>query len=574
MMTLSFPRLSVSLFLALFLPFAWAAELQVSLDSPNDELQSNIRAHVGDLSDRNTASLRRFASHARERARKAMRALGYYQGRVISRVLEQEPLVLKLEVVAGERVQFRRVSIDVQGEASDLAAFELPASSRPKRGDGLDHGRYERIKRFFRRQAQTHGFFDGEFVTRELRVDPEAGYADIDLVYDSGERYTLGHADFPDEVYFEQGLLERFVRFERGAPYHSDRIIELNRDVRGSGYFSQVRVEADPDQARERQIPVNVTLDERTRHSIGTGLGFSTDVGPRLRTTWDQHYVNPQGHRRGAELELSAPRQNAGLYYELPLDPPMTDSLRFSGSYQREDIEDTESERISTGAFWHTEFDSGWQQVLSLRREDDRFKIGDERDRTLLVLPGVSYSYLDRDSPIDPSRGYWLQVETVGGQRDMLSDIDVLHATAEARGLITVGTGGHRFLSRVKVGAVGTNNFERVPPFLRFFAGGDQSVRGYGFRTLSPRDEDGDRVGGRFLIAGSAEYQYPLSQSWRLAAFVDEGNAFDDMGDPLKTGVGVGIRWISPVGPIRLDIARALDGPENFRLHFSMGPEL
>jgi len=132
-------------------------------------------------------------------------------------------------------------------------------------------------------------------------------------------------------------------------------------------------------------------------------------MGPRIRTTWDQHYVNPQGHRRGAELELSEPRQNAGLYYEVPLDPPMSDSLRFTGSYQKEDIEDTESERISTGAQWHTELDSGWQQVLSLRREDDRFKVGDERERTLLILPGQSYSYLKRDSPVDPSRGYRLR---------------------------------------------------------------------------------------------------------------------------------------------------------------------
>jgi Outer membrane protein len=481
---------------------------------------------------------------------------------------------MKLEVVPGEPIRLRRVTIEVQGEAAGLAAFELPDESRPKKGDVLDHGRYERIKRFFRNQAQTHGFFDGAFVTRELRVDPEAGYADINLVYDSGERYTLGEVRFPDDNYFENALLERFVRFEPGEPYHSDRIIELNRELRGSGYFSNVRVEADAGNATKGRIPVQVALEERSRHSIGTGLGFSTDVGPRIRTTWDQHYVNPQGHRRGAELELSEPRQNAGLYYEVPLDPPMSDSLRFTGSYQKEDIEDTESERISTGAQWHTELDSGWQQVLSLRREDDRFKVGDERERTLLILPGASYSYLKRDSPVDPSRGYRLRVEAAGGQRDMLSDIDVLHATAEAKGLITLGTGGHRFLSRIKVGAVGTNNFDRVPPFLRFFAGGDQSVRGYGFRTLSPLDEDGDSIGGRFLIAGSAEYQYPLSQSWRLAAFVDEGNAFDDMGDPLKTGVGVGVRWISPVGPIRLDIARALDAPENFRLHFSMGPEL
>lgn len=567
-------RLLAGLCLALLLPFASAAELQVRLDTADDELERNIRAHVGDSGDRDAASLRRFANHARERARKAMRALGYYRGRVESRVRDRDPPVLELDVTTGERVRLRRVSIDVQGGAAGMDAFEVPGELRPERGDALDHGRYERIKRFFRNRAQTHGFFDGEFVTQVLRVDPEAGHADIELVYDSGERYTLGDVDFPGDIYFKQTLLERFVRFDAGTPYHSDRVIELNRDLRGSGYFSQVRVEADSNDASERRIPVTVTLDERSRHSVGTGLGFSTDVGPRLRTTWDQRYVNPQGHRRGGELELSAPRQNAGLYYELPLDPPMTDSLRFTGSYQQEDIEDTESERISTGAQWHTELDSGWNQVLSLQREDDRFRIGDERERTLLILPGASYSYLNRDSPVDPSRGYRFRLEAKGGQRELLSDIDVLHATAEVKGLITLGAGGHRFLSRLKAGAVGTNNFDRVPPFLRFFAGGDQSVRGYGFRTLSPRDEDGDRIGGRFLIAGSAEYQYPLSKSWRAAAFVDEGNAFDDLGDPLKTGVGVGIRWISPVGPIRLDIARGLDSPENFRLHFSMGPEL
>ncbi len=252
----------------------------------------------------------------------------------------------------------------------------------------------------------------------------------------------------------------------------------------------------------------------------------------------------------------------------------MTDSLRFTGSYQEEDIEDTRSRRTSLGAQWQSRLASGWQQVVSLRREEDRFRVGDNRQRTVLVLPGLSYSYLYRDSPVDPSRGYRFQFESAGGQRDMLSDIDVIHLTAAAKGLVTVGTTGHRFLARVRAGGIGTNDFEQVPPFLRFFAGGDQSVRGYGYRTLGPTDDEGDNVGGRFLLTGSVEYQYPLSSSWRLATFVDEGNAFDNLGDPLKTGVGVGVRWVSPVGPIRLDVARGLDEPENFRIHFSMGPEL
>lgn len=574
MMTPNVVRLWLIPLLLLVMTGVRAAELEIMIEPQDEALRSNIRAHVGDLGDRNALSLRRFAAHARDSAREAMRALGYYEGDVQYRVVDGDPPVLRLRVTPGEPVRLERVRIEVRGGASDLPAFELPGRLRPEPGDILNHEHYERVKRFFQSRAQTHGFFDGTFVTHELRVRPAEHAAEIRLLYDSGQRYRLGEALFPKDSYFSQELLAQFVRFEPGTPYHSDRLIELTQELRGAGYFSEVRVDADPGAAEQREIPVNITLDERTRHSLGAGVGFSTDVGPRLRSTWDQHYVNSWGHRRGAELEVSRPRQNVGAYYELPLDPPMTDSLRFTGSYQNEDIEDTRSRRTSLGAQWQSRLESGWQQVVSLRREEDRFRVAGNSERTRLVLPGVSYSYLHRDSPVDPSRGYRLEFEASGGQRDMLSDIDVIHLSGEARRLVTLGTNGHRFLARVRAGGVATNDFDQVPPFLRFFAGGDQNVRGYGYRTLGPTNDEGENVGGRFLLAASMEYQYPLSKSWRLATFVDKGNAFDDLDDPLKTGVGVGVRWVSPVGPIRLDIARALDEPGNLRLHFSMGPEL
>lgn len=577
MITVPRLRLTCCILLALTLQVVEAAELRIAVDPPNDALRDNIRAHLGDPGERSTASLRRFAGHAREKSKKAMRALGYYQGRVTTRVLDRDPPVLEVAVTPGDPVRLRRIRIEVRGEAAEMDRFQLPDKLRPETGDIVDHGVYARVKRFFRNRAQTHGFFNGGFEKQRLAVDPEAGYADIELVYDSGVRYSLGRAHFTEDIYFDHSLLQRFVRFEPGSPYHSDRIIELNRDLRDSGYFSEVRVDADPGTARDATIPVTVELNERTRHSIGAGLGFSTDVGPRLRTTWDQHYLNRWGHGQGGELELARPRQNLGYYYELPLNPPMSESLRFTGSYQVEDIEDTRSERISTGAQWRSKLDSGWQQVVSLRGENDRFRVGDETERTILVLPGISYSFLSRDSPVDPSSGYRLQFEVSGSQRNMLSDVDILHATVGAKGLTSLGGTRHRLLSRIRVGAVGTNEFEDVPPSLRFFAGGDQSVRGYEYRTLSPTDDNGDQAGGRFLIEASAEYQYSLFQSWRVAAFVDRGNAFDDLEDSidsLKTGAGLGFRWISPVGPLRLDIARALDSPRNFRLHFSMGPEL
>jgi translocation and assembly module TamA len=100
-------------------------------------------------------------------------------------------------------------------------------------------------------------------------------------------------------------------------------------------------------------------------------------------------------------------------------------------------------------------------------------------------------------------------------------------------------------------------------------------VRGYDYQSLSPENSEGDRIGGRYMVAGSLEYQYSIAQKWRLATFVDQGNSFNSLELPsLKTGVGVGVRWVSPVGPIRLDLAHALDDDGGIRLHFSMGPEL
>ncbi len=114
-----------------------------------------------------------------------------------------------------------------------------------------------------------------------------------------------------------------------------------------------------------------------------------------------------------------------------------------------------------------------------------------------------------------------------------------------------------------------------MPPSLRYFAGGDQSVRGYDYQSLSPTNSDGDRIGGRYQFAASVEYQFSLTERWRIAAFADQGNAFNDLELPtLKQSVGVGVRWVSPVGPIRVDLAHPLDGDQGVRLHFSMGPEL
>lgn len=553
------------------------AQLEVRITPANAQLKSNIEGYVGGLGERDEQALERFSVGAVEQAQKAAQALGYYQAQIDTAVKRvNQDLHLVLNVQPGEPVHLRNVTVRVQGPASQLKAFKVPSTDALKPGAVLNHGYYEDAKKLIQNQAARYGFFNGRFVTQKLSVDPRAGVADIELVYESGPRFYLGKVTFSGDAPFDEDLLQRMVPFKADTPYDSELIADLNRAMQSSGYFEGVRVDASPTAAQAQVIPVEVQLQTRKPRTMGLGVGYATDVGPRLKANWTRHWVNPQGDSYGVESELSAPRQNVGLFYDIPLDPPLTDKLRFAAGYQYEEIADTDSlsKLLTVGPEWHSKLPSGWERVISLKWQREEYRLGNDSGLSTLLMPGISYSYLRSDNRIDPHKGYRLQFETEVAKEGLGSDANVVHGTALLKGLTTVAQ-NHRFLGRIEVGGTATNGYKSVPPSLRFFAGGDQSVRGYDYQSLSPENSDGDKIGGRYMIAGSAEYQYSIAEKWRVAAFIDEGNSFNSLSLPsLKTGVGIGVRWVSPVGPLRLDLAHALDDDGGIRLHFSMGPEL
>lgn len=552
------------------------SELDVRIKPSNDELKANIEGYIGGLGERDEEALSRFSRGAEEQARKAAQALGYYQPQIDSEVKGGKKPRLVLNIDPGEPVHLRNVTVRVEGPAASLKSFRVPKGAQLKSGAVLNHGHYEDAKRLIQNQAARYGFFSGRFTSQKLLVDPQAGVADIELIYDSGPRYALGKVSFAGDTPFDEDLLQRMVPFKAGDPYDSEQIAELNQALQSSGYFEGVRVDAAPAAATNNVIPVAVQLETRKPRTMGLGLGFSTDVGPRIKANWTRHWVNPQGHSYGWETEVSAPRQNVGLWYDVPLDPPLTDKLRYAGGYQYEELAGTDSlsKLLTVGPEWHSKLPSGWQRVISLKWQREEYRLGDDSGLSTLLMPGVSYSYLRSDNRIDPHNGYRLQFDTKVAKEGLGSDNNLLYGTALLKGLTTVWD-KHRLLGRVQFGGSATNGYASIPPSLRFFAGGDQSVRGYDYQSLSPKNSDGDRIGGRYMVAGSAEYQYSVTDKWRVATFIDQGNSFNTLELPnLKTGVGIGVRWVSPVGPLRLDVARAMDDDGGFRLHFSMGPEL
>ena len=567
--------LSCGLLILLVEPLYAANRVDVQVTPKSAALKKNIEAYIAHLTQGDLPSLQAAKRAIEQQTQQASQALGYYQAQIVVRISEDDQPVVHVDVARGEPVRLRSVNIQVHGEASELPAFTLPDDKRLQVGARLDHSAYDEIKSLLQNQALRFGFFAATFTQSEILIDPKMGSADITLLFESGPRYRLGAVSFSEQAQIDTLLLERLLPFTVGTPYNSALVAKLSQNLQSTGYFEQVRVDAVGTAGGPLEIPVTVSLEAIKPRTMSVGLGFSTDVGPRGRFGWERHRVNSHGHKLGFDSEISKPRQNVSAWYQIPLAAAMTDYLRFTSGYQREELVDADSRLMNLGMQWHARLPSDWLRVVSLRWEQESYNFGSgaKDGRSNFLMPGIGYSVLRSDSPLDPSQGYRLQWDIRGAKQGFIADADILHVSALGRGLVTFAD-KHRVLGRAQIGAIGTNSYSKVPPSLRFFAGGDQSVRGYDYQTLSPRDEQRNREGGRYMFAGSLEYQYSVAERWRIATFVDQGNAFNALSDKMNTGAGFGLRWVSPVGPLRLDLAHAFDEDKGWRIHFSMGPEL
>ncbi|MDX1605292.1 MAG: BamA/TamA family outer membrane protein, partial [Candidatus Competibacterales bacterium] len=334
-------------------------------------------------------------------------------------------------------------------------------------------------------------------------------------------------------------------------------------------------IDASPEDAVDRVIPVTVQLSMRKRSEYSAGLGYATDTGIRGRIGLQRRWVNRRGHK--LELQLRASQITYGLAaaYTIPGNDPRTDAYLVRAKIDGEDSDRKESVTASLGL--SRRFQRGfWTHLLSLDYQWEEFEASGDTDSTALLIPSIRSTRIDTDDRLRVSQGSALTLELRGAAEPLLSDLSFTQARADVKWIHSL-TPDHRLILRGQAGTtlIADEDFPQLPTSLRFYAGGDSSVRGYALDSIGPRDAAGEVIGGRHLLVGSFEYEYRLFGDWSVAAFVDTGDAFDDGSPELRTGAGLGLRWQSPVGPVRLDLAHGFDDPgDNIRLHFSLGPEL
>ncbi|MEZ8861299.1 autotransporter assembly complex family protein [Vibrio sp. 10N.247.311.51] len=550
------------------------ADVSLEIKGLDGALEDNVDAYLSAIPEEEYSVSLRFQSRLESMIKEALNALGYYHPKITFTHFEDDT-EMTVTVEPGEPVVIYTSDIVLTGEAKDDPDFlALIAKSSLSKGSTLNHGNYDSLKSSIRNLGLAKGYFDGAYDLSKLEVAPELNRAYVRLHYNSGIRYHFGTTQVTGSQ-IEEDKVQSLKPFEDGEPYSITKVGEYNQNLSNTDWFSSVFVEPDLSQLGEgREIPMKVSLAPQARNQIETGIGVSTDLGVKGTLKWKKPWVNDRGHSFNSSLSISKPEQTITAAYKIPLDDVLNDYYQVKYGMKNLDNRDTKSleSNLALERYWR--LDNGWQRTVFIRYLVENYEQGLQDDLAQFVLPGIAFS---RTRTRGGSMPMWGDKQTImfeAADDTLLSATKVVRFQGQTAWIRSIGD-NHRGLTRLQFGGNFADEFDKLSPSLRFFAGGDNSIRGYGYESISPRDESGALTGAKFMATSSFEYQYRLVGNWWGAAFYDIGDAFNDKPE-WKHGTGVGVRWASPVGPVSLDFAWGLDAAkgDEFQLHFSLGPEL
>lgn len=613
-----------------------ADQVRYAITGINEPLLSNVRNHVEGfrLAGRSRLTAGQFEDLTRDaelRARNALKPYGYYRPEIASDLVHvgDERWRLDMRIKRGPPVRVVAANVSVIGDGAEIETLRQWRAEWPLGpGKVLNQVAWEQQKDTALEFARAEGFLLAGFTERAVELDLLRNEASLTLSLDTGPQAVFGEVEYRQDT-VRPAVLRNVPRFGPGAPYSSELLQKFRLDLWATGYFTNIVVEEE--RLLEQEPPaVNllVTLETDTKNTYQGTIGFGTDTGVRAQALYNRRVLTPYGHRLDLGIgyqefddELSV-RGN----YRIP-------RLGNKREYWIADLTlQTENQDLE---FKRSESDEGFVKLANGNVDNLFLRVGKQRIRDRKagyqqIFETIFAQYLResydydpladappevRDLSMDPELGHLFrdQVRTLSlgiewdwpaisgkefetqGHHDRAWVFTSSDAWGSERNFIQAYLSTRRsylagerikFLLRGEIGytdadvdsvqlAVGGEPFRlsvtELPSQYRFKAGGSNSVRGYGFEDLNDND-----IGSNHIITASAEIEIKLAQNWSLAAFADVGNAFNHWTEPnLKRGLGVGVRWYSVVGPIRVDVAQAIDVQGRpWRLHFTMGSPL
>ncbi|MEZ9474095.1 autotransporter assembly complex family protein [Vibrio splendidus] len=544
-----------------------AAEFKVK--GLNKTLTENVDLYLEALADVPASQLSK--KKIVKRIENALNPYGYYHPQLDIELNDPDNITLNID--SGPVMRIAGSDVKVSGKASkDDEFIKILNQSKLDSGLPLSHLEYDKTKQAIFSLAKRKGYFDGKFIESKIEVIPSDNIANIHLHFCSGPRYKFGSVSVPQNG-VEPIRIEKIPTFKQGDDFDTIKLGQLQSDLSDTLWFRSVVVHSEFNHLdNSLEVPIEIIAEPSSRDIVQVGGGYSTDLGFRASLNWLKPWYNRRGHSFETQTYLSEQEQSLQLGYKIPTEKVTTDYFGIQFESKRIDHRDTKSfsNDLKFERYW--QLDSDWQSTIYVKYLHEQYRQASEEEQSQLFLPGISFSQVDRkNDQLELNHRHIYSIEY--SDPSLFSDSRLLRL--EGNSVVSWDISDRQKLHfRSNVGINIAKSLSDVPSSLRYFAGGDGNLRGYGYESISPRDENGELTGARYMLTAGIEYQHQVYRSIWLGAFLDAGDAFDQQAD-WKCGTGVSLIWNSQLMPVKLDFAYGLDAPEGdeFRIHFSLGTQ-
>ncbi len=544
-------------------------------------MEDNIRANLSllheNVEDEEVLSPAQIENRAKQEIIAALQPFGYYEATVESHV-ETSAGKIKANFVInlGAPVLISAIHFQLSGEGEkDPKLAKLLSLFSLKIGDVFVHESYEQSKKAMLSQTIQSGYLAATFIEHRVEVDLDTKTSQIYLNLATGPRHYFGEVTF-NQTLLSPTLLNRYLPFEVGSPYAPEKIMVLQSRLAQSDYFKVTNVKALTEDDNTT-VPVMVELEDAKPNHYIVGAGYGTDTGVRGKLGWTRRRLNSMGHRFSAQAQISEIYDKVYAEYSIPGKRPYSDQLKFQGGFYDDEYSEKPSQIYEVGVLEERTL-SRWQRRIGVNYHHERFNayITNDIVESKLILPSLTFIQVKK-SESDAVSGRRIEFSMRGSVDALFSDTSFFQSYLQLKWVHGIND-LTRILMRGDFGFTAPDDSEKLPLSQRFFAGGDLSLRGYGYRSLpSEIDKDGNYkpVGGAYLAVGSVELVRTIKKPFGLFTFVDAGNAYRELFQETAIGVGVGVEWQTRLGPIKFAVAKPLTKTsDSWRIHASFGPEL
>lgn len=530
-------------------------------------VQNYLKAHMPPEVDLTDTIIQQHFHMMADQIQDAMKPYGFFNSTINAKLSHHNGAWLaEFHVQRGAPVRIKKIDINISGPGQynhQIQDFLHTLTLAP--GKKINTIKYETFKHDLFELALELGYMRAHIVKSEIQIDPQARSAWVTFHFDTGPRYHFGAIHFSD-VPLRETLLVRFLNFHEDDYYSPSQALALQQNLILSNYFSTVSVKPLPPDDATLSVSIDIELELRKPRTYTLGAGFGTDTGPRATIGLQINPFNDRGHKLISNAKISPKNGAVNFHYIIPGEHPVTDEYSINLQAKNSSLGKGEHKtikfgvsKLSTVRDWQRTFSVDFQQERSRKSKADDFQTAG------MLIPSASWSRRVVNDPVHPTDGYRVNFDVRGAAEPLASKTSFLQAKIATKYLMSHAK-HNRFILHGEFGLTGTESFDDMSLSLLFRTGGSQSVRGYAYNSIGP---------GKYLVVGSAEYQFNVYGDWYLSAFYDVGNATNSLSERLRRSPGVGLVWLSPLGQVELSLARGLDSSNKpYVVQFNMGPEL